>query len=183
MTLPEVAPVGTVTPMADELQLVTVAGVPLKLTVPRAVPKFAPAIFTGVPSEPDVGDRLVMLGAGTDADTVNVTPLLARPPTVTTTVPVVAPAGTWATMLVALQLSTVATFFLNVTLLELCVDPNFVPVIVTNVPIGPLAGLRLAICGTLFLDCAPTVAGINTIPSNNVKARDRRAKLRDLNCE
>ena len=41
---------------------------------------------------PDVGLRLVMLGAGTV--TVKLTPLLATPPTVTTTFPVVAPLGT-----------------------------------------------------------------------------------------
>ncbi len=40
--------------------------------------------------------------------TVNVTPLLATPPTVTTTGPVVAPVGTGATMLVVLQLLGVA---------------------------------------------------------------------------
>ena len=43
-----------------------------------------------------------MLGAV--AVTVNITPLLATPPTVTTTFPVVAPLGTGTTIIVALQL-------------------------------------------------------------------------------
>ena len=59
------------------------------------------------------------------------------PPTVTTTLPVVAPAGTGATMLVALQLVGVAAVPLNVTVLVPCVAPKFVPVIVTEVPTTP----------------------------------------------
>jgi len=58
---------------------------------------------------------LVMLGAG--GVTVKLTPLLATPPTVTTTFPVVAPAGTGVTMLVALQLVGVAAVPLNLTVL------------------------------------------------------------------
>src|SRR5256885_11850821 len=45
--------------------------------------------------------------------TVKLTPLLATPPTVTITLPVVAPVGTGATMLVALQLVGVAATPLN----------------------------------------------------------------------
>ena len=56
-----------------------------------------------------------MLGA--DAVTVKLTPLLANPPTVTTTLPVVAPLGTDARMLVALQFVGVATVPLNVIVL------------------------------------------------------------------
>ena len=47
--------------------------------------------------------------------TVKLTPLLAAPPTVTTTLPVVAPAGTAVAMLVELQLVTVAKVPLKVT--------------------------------------------------------------------
>jgi hypothetical protein len=56
-----------------------------------------------------------MLGTGTV--TVKLTPLLATPPTVTTTLPVVAPAGTGITMLVPLQLVGVAAIPLNFTVL------------------------------------------------------------------
>jgi len=58
------------------LQLLGVAATPPKLTVlvPCVTPKFAPLIVTDVPTGPEDGLRLVMLGAGTV--TVNVTPLL-----------------------------------------------------------------------------------------------------------
>jgi hypothetical protein len=49
--------------------------------------------------------------------TVNLTLLLATPPTVTMTFPVVAPVGTGTAMLVVLQLVGVATTPLNVTVL------------------------------------------------------------------
>ena len=71
-------------------------------------------------------------------------PLLATPPTVTTTFPVVAPAGTDVAMLVEVQLVVVAGVPLNVTVPE---DPKFVPVIVTAVPTGPEVGFRLIITG------------------------------------
>ena len=48
---------------------------------------------------------------------MNVTPLLAVPPTVTTMLPVVAPVGTGTAMLVAPQLVGVAGVPLNVTVL------------------------------------------------------------------
>jgi hypothetical protein len=49
---------------------------------------------------------------------VNATPLLATPPTVTTTFPVVAALGTGTTMLVALQPVGVAAVPLKVTVLD-----------------------------------------------------------------
>src|SRR5258705_2756560 len=84
-----------------------VAVVPLNRTVlaPCVAPKFVPVIVTDAPTAPLEGERLVSGAVGT---TVNLTPLLATPPTVTTTLPVVAPAGTGATMLVADQLVGVA---------------------------------------------------------------------------
>src|SRR6267154_1328908 len=116
-TLPVVAPAGTGATMLVALQLVGVAAVPLNATplVPCIVPKLAPAIVTEVPTGPEVGFKLVILGAGTV--TVKLTPLLATPPTVTTTFPVVAPAGTGATMLVALQLVGLVVVPLKTTVL------------------------------------------------------------------
>lgn len=127
--------------MLVALQPVGVAVVPLKVTalLPCVAPKFIPVIVTEVPTGPEVGDKLVMLGVDV---TVKLTPLLATPETVTTTLPVVAPVGTGATMLVALQLVGVAVVPLNVTVLLLCVDPKLVPVIVTNVPTAPEVGER-----------------------------------------
>src|SRR5580700_3186628 len=79
--------------------------------------------------------------------TVNVMALLASPPTVTTTLPVAALAGTGATRLVALQLVGVAAKPLNVTVLVPCVPPKFVPAIVTDVPTAPAVGVRLVRVG------------------------------------
>src|SRR5215475_1033148 len=79
--------------------------------------------------------------------TVKLRPLLASPPTVTTTAPVVAPVGTFTTMLVADQLVGVAVVPLNLTVLVPCVAPKFVPVIVTDVATGPLVGDRLVMLG------------------------------------
>src|SRR5260221_707254 len=127
-------------------QLVGVAAVPLNLTVlvPWVAPKFVPVIVTAVPTGPFVGDRLVSVGGTV---TVKLRPLLARPPTVTMTVPVVAPTGTGTTRLVADQLVGVAAVPLNVTVLVPCVAPKFVPVIVTAVPTGPFVGDRLVSVG------------------------------------
>jgi len=146
-TLPEVAPLGTGTTMLVPLQLVGVPAVPLNFTVlvPCVAPKFVPVIVTGVPTCPLVTLRLVIFGAG--VVTVNATPLLAVPPTVTTTLPVVAPDGTSTTMLVAVQLVGAPAVPLKLTVLVPCVAPKFVPVIVTGVPIGPLVTLSPAILG------------------------------------
>src|ERR1043166_6084444 len=83
-TGPLVAPEGTVAVIELGLQLVTAAVVPLNLTglAPGEAPKPEPLIVTDVPTGPDAGERLVMLGA---VVIVNVTPLLETPPTVTTT--------------------------------------------------------------------------------------------------
>jgi len=164
-TLPVVAPVGTGTTMLVALQLVGVAPIPLKVTVlvPWLAPKLAPVIVTDVPTNPDVGFRLVMLGAGTV--TVKLTPLLATPPTVTTTFPVVAPVGTGTTMLVALQLVGVAAVPLNFTVLVPCVAPKFAPVIVTDVPTNPDVGFTLVMlgAGTVTVKLTPLLATPATV--------------------
>jgi hypothetical protein len=85
----------------------------LNLTVPAAVPKFAPAITIDDPTAPLLGVKLVIVGGGV---TVNATPVLATPPAaVTTTFPVAAPAGTVTFTSVPLQLLTVAGVPFNVT--------------------------------------------------------------------
>ena len=115
-TLPLVAPLGTGTTMLVADQLVGVAVVPLNLTVlvPWLAPKFVPLIVTDVPTGPPVGDRLVRLGAPV---TEYVSPLLAAPPTVTTTAPLVAPFGTGTMTVVADQLVGNAVVPLNLTVL------------------------------------------------------------------
>src|ERR1017187_8257171 len=117
-TLPVVAPAGTITVMLVVLQaLAAAAAVPLNVTVLVlcVAPKFVPVMVIGTPTAPEVWLRLVMVGGGT---TVKSEPLLAAPNTVTTTLPVVAPAGTVTVMLVVLQaLAAAAAVPLNVTVL------------------------------------------------------------------
>ena len=164
-TFPVVAPVGTGTTMLVAVQLVAVVPVPLNLTVlvPWVAPKFTPVIVTVAPTNPDVGFRLVILGPG--AVTVKLTPLLAAPPTVTTTLPVVAPAGTGTTMLVTVQLVGVAAIPLNFTVLVPCVVPKFAPVIVTEVPRTPDVGVRLVMLGggTVTVKLIPALATPPTV--------------------
>ena len=141
-----VAPLGTDVLIEDAAQLVTVAVVPLNVTVPDPCvePKFVPVMVTGTLTDPDVGERLVMLGAAT---TVKFTPLLFTPLALTITLPVLAPVGTVATMDAALQLVIVAAVFKNFTVPPPCVDPKFVPAIVTEAPTAPVVGERLLILG------------------------------------
>ncbi len=145
-TFPVVAAAGTVTTMLVALQLVTAAAAPLNVTVllPWVAPKFSPVIVIEVPIVPESWLKLVMLGGRM---IVKADPLLAVPNTVTTTFPVVAPVGTVTTMLVALQLVTVAVVPLNATLLLPCVAPKFNPVIVTATPTAPEIWLRLVMLG------------------------------------
>src|SRR5579862_400103 len=164
-TFPVVAPVGTVATTEVALQLpMLVTAVPLKLTepVPWVEPKFVPVIVTDAPTAPVVGDTLVMLGAAT---TVNDIPLLLTPLAFTTTLPVVAPVGTVATIDVAPQLPiVVAVVPLNFTVPVPWVEPKFVPVIVTDAPTAPVVGERLVMFGaattvklTPLLALLPTV--------------------------
>jgi hypothetical protein len=150
-TFPDVAPPGTGTEMLVSLQFVGVPAIPLNVTVlvPCVVPKLAPVIVTDVPTVPDVDDKLVIVGGCT---TVKATPLLATPPTVTTTFPEVAPAGTGTLMLVALQLVGVPAVPLKVTVLVPCLAPKFVPVIVTEAP------------GAAAFDDKPVMVGVEACP-------------------
>ena len=153
-----VAPLGTGTTIDVALQLVGVALVPLKLTVlvPWVVPKFEPLIVTDIPTTPEDGESPLIAGGWI---TVNSDPLLLFPPTITTTLPVVAPVGTGTTIDVALQLVGVALVPLNVTVLVPCVDPKFVPVIVTEVPTGPEVGDKLLMLGgVVTVNEAPLLA-------------------------
>ena len=143
-TLPLVAPNGTGTTMLVSLQLVHVPGIPLNVTVlaPTDAPKFVPVIVTEVPRGPDVGLRLAIVGV-----TTKFAGLLGMPATVTTMLPVVAPVGTGAEMVVSLQLVGLAVIPLNAIVLVTCVAPKPVPVIITGVPIGPLLGAHPRMTG------------------------------------
>lgn len=126
-------------------QLVGVAAAPLNVSVldPCVPPKLNPRMVTDVPTGPDDGERLLMLGEVT----AKVEPLLASPETKTVTLPLDAPTGTGTTMFVALQLVGVAALPLNETVLDPCVEPKLVPVIVIETPDAPDVGDKLEIFG------------------------------------
>ncbi|MFZ0879237.1 MAG: hypothetical protein WA002_07055, partial [Candidatus Acidiferrales bacterium] len=118
--LPVVAPVGTGATMDEALQLIGDAAVPLKVTVlvPCVAPKLAPPIVTDAATAPEFGVRLEMLGTGLAEVTAKTAALLVTPLTVTITLPVVAPVGTGAMMVVAVQMDVVAAFPLKVIVLD-----------------------------------------------------------------
>src|SRR5438477_8057848 len=107
-TLPVVAPAGTGATIEVALELAGVATVPLNVAAlfPWVEPKLPPAMVTDAPTAPELGDKLLMLGT---ASTVNDTPALATPLTVTTTLPVLAPAGPFASTTLSRYLAGVAT--------------------------------------------------------------------------
>jgi hypothetical protein len=136
--------------------------------------KFVPVTEMRVPTDAEVGVKLVMVGGGA---TVKATPLLATPPTVTTTFPVVAPLDTATVMLVALQHvgHGVADVPLKVTVLVPWLEPKFVPAIVTNVPTAPEVGDRLVIFGAV----PPLLAALNAAsiaPQGSLAPRDALAE-------
>jgi hypothetical protein len=145
-TFPVVVPAGIGTTMRVADHDVGAAAMPLNVMVlvPWVAPKLVPLTVTTVPTGPLDGERLVMTGG---AITVYGNALLARPPTVTTTLPVVAPAGTGTTMLLADHDVGVAAAPLNVTVLVPLLAPKLLPLIVTAVAIVPLVGERLVNVG------------------------------------
>jgi hypothetical protein len=145
-TFPVVAPVGTAATIWAALQLVMVALVPLNVTLPLPCvgPKLEPAITIEEPIAPVFGVRELMLAGGV---TVNTTPLLATPLTVTTTFPVVAPLGTVAVMLVELMLLMVPLALLNVTEAFAALVPKLLPAMTIADPTAPVLGVRLLMTG------------------------------------
>ena len=106
---------------------------------PGGLPKFVPVIVTWVPGSPFVGVKLVMVGSCT-VKSVALVPVPS--PTVTEIGPVVAPEGTVVSIVVVVDVITVAAVPLNFTVLSAGVRLKFVPVIVTEVPKGPIVGLK-----------------------------------------
>jgi hypothetical protein len=154
ITGPVVAEAGTFTVILVLLQLVAVATPPLNVTwLPVwLAPKLDPLIVTAVPKTPDVGEMLLITGAA--PGTVNVVPLLAKPLTVTTTLPVVAPLGTGTTMLATPHEVGVAAVPLKVTVLLPWVVPNPAPLIVTDAPTAAVFGEIPVMIGITRKDCA-----------------------------
>src|SRR5262245_25618941 len=140
--LPVVAPVGTAVLICVPDTTVKVAAVPLNRTA-LAPPKFVPVIVTAVPTWPLVGANDAIVGAG--GVTVKSVVLVALPTALLTVIgPVVAPAGTVASMRVLDTMLKVAAVPPNWTLSALS---KLVPVMVTGVPTGPLVGAKEAIVG------------------------------------
>ena len=92
-----------------------------------------------------VGNTEAVIVGG--ATTVNATPLLEAVPTVTTTFPEVAPGGTVAMRLVALQLVTVAVVPLNFNVLVPCVEPKLAPMMLMDFPMEAEEGEMVEIVG------------------------------------
>jgi len=104
--MPGVVPTGTVTDIDVGLHPVMLAAfVPLNVTLSCEEPKLVPLIITGVFAGPEPGDIPVMFGR-----TMKGNGLLSAPPTVTTTLTLlaVAKAGTVTTMEVFVQELTTA---------------------------------------------------------------------------
>jgi hypothetical protein len=146
---PVVAPAGTDVVMLVAVLAVAVAVVPLKRTVLFAgvVLKFVPVIVTVVPSGPEAGVKLVIVGSDGVVTVKSVALVAVLPATVTVILPVVAPAGTVVVMDVVVLAVAVAVVPLNLTVLLAGVALKFVPVIVTVVPVTPDVGVKEVIVG------------------------------------
>jgi hypothetical protein len=136
------------------LGVVTIAPLaPVKVTE-VAVARLSPEMVTVFPTKPASGERVVMLGAST-VKLVVLTPVVS-PVTSTEIEPVVAPVGTFTTMLVPpVTTGDEATTPLNFTVGLL---PKLVPVIVTASPTFPDAGENELTTG----DVAVTADGVTS---------------------
>jgi hypothetical protein len=109
--------------------------------------KFVPVITTDVPTGPEIGTNEVIVGAAAAPVTVKSWLLVAVPLGVVTLIrPVVAPFGTVAVSWVpeGFDENVVAFVMLNLTAV---VPTKFEPLIVTEVPMGPLVGEKFAMLG------------------------------------
>jgi len=140
---PLLAPFGTMAVIVCESMNVNVAVLLPNITLVAPV-KFVPLIVTCVPTGPLAGVKLAIVGGGITAKLV---PLVAKPPGVVTVIgPEVAPAGTVAMIFMPLNLND-ALVPLNVTEVA---PLRFAPLIVTDVPTLPLAGVKPVIVGGRF---------------------------------
>ena len=150
-TGPVVAAAGTVAVICVEEFTTNVASTPLKDTVLVPV-KPAPLITTEVPTGPFVGLSEVMTGA-----TAKSVALVAVPAALTTLIlPVVAPFGTVAVIRVAELTVNWACTPLKVTAV---IPVKLVPLMVTEVPGGPEAGVNEVIVGATV-----TVKSVALVP-------------------
>jgi hypothetical protein len=162
--LPLLAPAGTVAVIFVSELIVNAADVPANFTDVAAVNP-EPLIVTDVPTGPLVGENEEIVGPDVPVlVTVNLSVLVASPSGVTTLIrPVVAPAGTVAVILVSESTVNAAGVPANFTFVA-PVKPE--PLIVTDVPTGPLVGENDEIVGTAArADGVRLIAAINTTPT------------------
>jgi hypothetical protein len=165
--VPVLAPLGTVAVICVADTRVNSAFLLLANLTAVAPVKFVPVIVTTVPMGPLVGAKPLIVGG--DAVTVKEAALVAVPPGVVTAIaPVVAPAGTFAmTCDEFLTTTLVLVTPLKLTLVVPVV--KLVPLIVTDVPVGPVAGEKLEMVGA-----GPTVtvneAALVAVPPGVVTA-------------
>ena len=143
---PVFAPEGTVAVIFVSELTMNVAVVPLNFTA-VAPENPVPLIVTEVPTGPLFGEKDVIFGAvPAPPVTVNCVALVAKPSGVTTLIrPVFAPEGTVAVIFTSESTVNAAGVPANFTLVA-PVNPD--PLIVTEVPTGPLAGENDEIAGT-----------------------------------
>ena len=101
--------------------------------------------------------------------TVKFIPFESTPPTVTTTLPEVAPVGTVTVIEVGFQpaVTTVAVVPLNFTVLVPWVAPKFAPVIVTSAPTGAVEGDKLPMEGAP--NAAGAIASNKNVTTDNIR--------------
>jgi hypothetical protein len=138
---PVFAPAGTVVSIRVLDTVVKLAEVPSNRTL-VAPSKFVPVSVTEVPTGPRFGEQDTMVGAGMNVKSLAL--VVVPPGVVTLILPVVAPAGTDVSIRVAETTVKLAVVPSNRTPVA---PPKFVPVIVTEVPIGPLAGAKESMVG------------------------------------
>src|SRR5439155_20198203 len=140
---PLVAPLGTVAVIWVLVFTVKLAAALLKKVTEVAPVKLVPLIVTWVPTGPLVGVKELIVGG--EAVTVKLPALVAVPPGAVTLIdPEVAPLGTVAVIWVLVFTVKLAAVPLKAT----AVAPvKLVPVMVTEVPTGPLVGVNEVIVG------------------------------------
>src|SRR6267378_2626382 len=154
LIVPVVAPAGTVAVIVVAEPTVKLALTPLNVTAVALV-KFVPLIVTLVPTGPLAGVKLAIVGG---LITVKLPALLAVAAGLVTLMgPEAAPAGTVAVIALAELTVKLALVPLNRTAVAVL---KFVPLIVTLVPTGPLAGVKLAIVGGLITVKLPALLAV-----------------------
>jgi hypothetical protein len=161
---PVLAPAGTVAVIrAEELTTGLTAETPLKAT-PLTLTKFAPVIVTLLPAGPLGGVNPLMTGAVVTVKgfALSPTPLGL----ITRILPVAAPAGTAAVICTELFTANDAETPPKLTLV---LPVKFAPVIVTVVPMVPLAGVKPVMAGAVETTKLPALVAV---PSGVVTAID-----------